>query len=266
MEVKLVMLRQAQSQNMMRRNGTSKVTRFDDIGLLWQEDGSLGNAEVVFAVLYGWFDLHPNWALEIEQKYMQSKGLEYDESPSGKRGDMGCIEWYIHHAKNELTKLVNARTSITHKKRITITREKGTITLHNRWKRRLKGVFYAEFVKDAVHSQPLSSLESPDHSHDSETNLEYGNKRHNDMESGNKRHNDMESGKKRHTSNHESRELKNELRVLAEGRKKETEEWEKERRQLVIVAAKKACVRDDVSTKRAVKKTKAATKKSSLAE
>ena len=131
MEVKLVMLQTAQKQNMMH-NGTSRVTRFDDIGASWQENGSCANAESVFVVLYGWFDLHPNWAREIEEIYMEKRDWNTVNHQTGKRGDIGCIEWYIHHTKNELVKLVNARTKSMHKKRITITREKGTITLENR--------------------------------------------------------------------------------------------------------------------------------------
>jgi hypothetical protein len=95
------------------------------------------------------------WAKNIEDKLMKDMKLEYDEVGGDKRGDIGCIEWLINHCKRELVKLINARSSTSHGMKITITRKRGTVNTENRFKKRQKGAFYADFVKGA--SQILSS-------------------------------------------------------------------------------------------------------------
>jgi hypothetical protein len=41
----------------MKCNKKKEVTKFDDIGLSWQQDSSIENCENLFIVMYGWFDL-----------------------------------------------------------------------------------------------------------------------------------------------------------------------------------------------------------------
>jgi hypothetical protein len=154
MEIKLIMLQVAKKEGMMT-NKKTKVMKFDDIGLSWQQDGSIGNCKILFVVMYGWFDINLGWAKSIEDNLMKNMKLEYDEVGSDKRGDIGCIEWLVNHCKRELVKLVNARSTILHEMKITITRKRGTVNMENRLKKRQKGAFYADFVKGA--SQIVSS-------------------------------------------------------------------------------------------------------------
>jgi hypothetical protein len=82
---------------------------------------------------------------------MDGMDLQYnDKTGTGKRGDIGCIEWLVHHSRGEIIKLINATALSTHRKRITITRDKGIINSSNRFKKRVKGAFYLDFVKGGV--------------------------------------------------------------------------------------------------------------------
>ena len=107
--LKLQMLKVAKKER-KKCNKKKEVTKFEDIGLSWQQDSSMENCEIMFVVMYGSFDLHIDWAKQLEGHVMEDMNLQYDEKTgTGKRGDIGCIEWLVHHSRREIVKLINAR-------------------------------------------------------------------------------------------------------------------------------------------------------------
>ena len=134
------------------------VDKYGAIGDSWKEDGSLRNAEKLFAVTYMWFDRHPWWYLTLEHDFMVENKLRYDDtivpSPPARPGvsktmnSVGCIARLIKNQKTEIVKSINCKSNTTHRRRVTITRsptvQKGTPSY-----RRQKAVFECYFLKDA---------------------------------------------------------------------------------------------------------------------
>ena len=250
MEIKLLMLRVAKKEGMMY-DKTARVGKFNKIGLSWQQDRSIGNCKILFVVLYGWFDINLGWAKNIEDSLMQNMNIQYDEVGSGKRGDIGCIEWLVNHCKRELVKLINARSSITHGKNITITRERGTDNAENRFKKRQKGAFYADFVKDG---SPILSPSTPAAHSDGEESAEFNDDDVAEIDNddgtnfdgagadfdGDETDDDEDIVEVVEVKKTESeREMQREMTRMAEEIRKEDAERKKDRRTVVIDAARK---------------------------
>jgi hypothetical protein len=90
MEIKLIMLQVAKKEGMMT-NKKTKVMKFDDIGLSWQQDCSIGNCKILFVVMYGWFDINLGWAKSIEDNLMK-EGQHVDKlTKSQKRAALQAI-------------------------------------------------------------------------------------------------------------------------------------------------------------------------------
>jgi hypothetical protein len=269
MEIKLLMLRVAKKERMVYKKKT-RVAKFDNIGLSWQQDSSIGNCKILFVVLYGWFDINLGWAKNIEDKLMKDMKLEYDEVGGDKRGDIGCIEWLINHCKRELVKLINARSSTSHGMKITITRKRGTINTENRFKKRQKGAFYADFVKGASQmlSSSTASQKAPPTAHsDGDDSAEFNDNnsdRDSDLESdGNNEDTDkdiLEVVTIKKTPS--ERELEREMTRMAAAIRKEDAEHKKDRRSVVIDAATKVITSATKVAAKRMAATKVAARKS----
>ena len=122
------------------------MSRYNEVGQSWQDDGSLDNANWLFQVLYRPFDNDPNIMKKLAEDYMQENNLEYASEKINDtiRGADGCIDLIITDVKRELIKNINARSRVSHGYRVTITREKGEQVTK---KRRIPGVFHEWFRK-----------------------------------------------------------------------------------------------------------------------
>lgn len=116
-EIKRLMYLEA-SKNGMKvsaegvRGAIRRVSKYSEISQSWVEDSSMENAEKLFNVMYAFFDLHPQWAADVEKEYMDMKNLAYakeEEDFDKKRGDKGCIARIIRNQKTEMIKLINYR-------------------------------------------------------------------------------------------------------------------------------------------------------------
>ena len=111
-----------------------EVHQWDDIGKLFQQDGSEEMCEKIFQCMYGWFkkqdayaratkQFNQLWARLIEAKFMEDYGLRYQSEEivhTGKKRKPNGIESLISREYNELNKLINNRTKVTHRKKINI--------------------------------------------------------------------------------------------------------------------------------------------------
>ena len=156
-QIKIVMFQEAWEVKMVivpfLGGAPVKVRRYAAIGESWRMDGSLGNAEKLFQVLYGWFDTHPWWFEEMECDYMEKHGYQYHQAGfakgatnKGSKPTYGCIARLIKNQKNEMVKNINAKSVGSHGKKVTITRD--NITSENRNFKTQKGVFHHSFVKN----------------------------------------------------------------------------------------------------------------------
>ena len=105
--------------------------QWDDIGKLFQQDGSEEMCEKIFQCMYGWFkkqdayaratkQFNQLWARLIEAKFMEDYGLRYQSEEivhTGKKRKPNGIESLISREYNELNKLINNRTKVTHRKK-----------------------------------------------------------------------------------------------------------------------------------------------------
>ena len=57
------------------RGAIRRVSKYSEISQSWVEDSSMENAEKLFNVMYAFFNLHPQWAADVEKEYMDMKNL-----------------------------------------------------------------------------------------------------------------------------------------------------------------------------------------------
>lgn len=177
MELRGVMFRNGRKYGMeiesVSGDGKRLISKYNDIGMSWRQDGSLQNAERFFNTIYGWFDLHPDWSKVIEEKYMDQKQggkLVYDRACTGLFADAGCIEKIVKTQRCDMIKLLNEKAKTTHGKRIIITRPATMINEKNRFKKRLKGAFYPRFVQEN-NVQQVNIIDVPQSSNPNSNNI-----------------------------------------------------------------------------------------------
>jgi hypothetical protein len=148
MKLRKMMLTRAVKEGMQVREYTTNdkwrsVTKFEEIGESWRDDGSNENAERVFNVTYQLFDNVPSLVTDIGVSFMHAGNLEYDQPLQGKK--KGCILEIVEVQKRVLIRLINDRTKRTHGQRIAISRV--GVQDEERFRKRKRGVFDLSFVK-----------------------------------------------------------------------------------------------------------------------
>jgi hypothetical protein len=120
MKLRKMMLTRAVKEGMQVREYTTNdkwrsVTKFEEIGESWRDDGSNENAERVFNVTYQLFDNVPSLVTDIGVSFMHAGNLEYDQPLQGKK--KGCILEIVEVQKRVLIRLINDWTKRTHGRR-----------------------------------------------------------------------------------------------------------------------------------------------------
>ena len=144
-------VKQIQFEEAFEEQGMEDVKRWEDIGCAWKEDGGEDNQKRLYHIMHGVFERETkwngrSWQEVIEEEFMKNEKLCYtsrDMNPAGKskrkRKEAATgIQRVIMSERNELNKLINGRSRMTHKLSINIKRIDG--------KRRKKDHFTKQYV------------------------------------------------------------------------------------------------------------------------
>ena len=74
----------------------------DDFIIKVQQDNSEEFLKVIFHVTYGFFDMKPNWCIELEDEFMRQFKFQYTDRKIGNHParDKGCFEILASSEKN----------------------------------------------------------------------------------------------------------------------------------------------------------------------
>ena len=162
MKLRKMMLASAVKERMQVRDGAGSntwrvVTKFEEIGESWRDDGSMQNAEKLFNVTYQLFDNNPSLLTTIEVDFMSGNNLQYDGPQQGKK--KGCILEIVEVQRRVLMRLINDRTARSHNHRLSISRT--NVPREERFRKRRPGVFHISFVKGPAYSETKSANPVP---------------------------------------------------------------------------------------------------------
>ena len=166
-------VKQVQFEEAFEDQQMKDVNKWEDIGSEWKKDGGEDNQKRLYHIMHGVFERETKWNGRswqefIEEEFMKNENLHYPSSrgvnQSGKnkrkRKEAATgIQKIIMNERNELNKLINGRSRLTHKLCINIKRIDG--------KRRKMDHFTTQYVsqhkineRDATKSQKVKQMKT----------------------------------------------------------------------------------------------------------
>ena len=150
-------IRQVQYEEAKKQN--MNVRSWEDIGDIWQKDGSRENQEKMFQVMHGVFErkgewsFDNSWSRQLENEFMTEYNLVYDtpepERKASRKRIPAGIEDIIKGERPQLNKLLNLKTKMktSHGKTIVVIGRVGKSLAKPSGVVRKKGIFYTEFIR-----------------------------------------------------------------------------------------------------------------------
>lgn len=113
----------------MRRFDGDVVQTYSEIGRVWKDWNAMNVADLpcrIFYVIYGWFDQHPQWSKEMENKYTELNKIQYEKEDltiklKNNKHNLDTISMLFTIVKNDHVKMINKKKLKTHQYKITIT-------------------------------------------------------------------------------------------------------------------------------------------------
>jgi hypothetical protein len=147
------MLHFAREVDMTLPNGDGLVQTFADIGCNWQQNATWEEAEKVFHVITGHFDLQPSYIEKLTLEFMALHQLAYICVKDPSKGSLDkkgrpetcCLESLASARRNDCVGYILNRGARYHG--LIITRKLPRLDNGAQSKRRTKGKFMREFVK-----------------------------------------------------------------------------------------------------------------------
>ena len=144
-----MMCDEANARHMTHGTPERNVQRFKDIRDYFKANSSTEALENVWQVCYGTFDRHQGWAKKLADDFMSEHGWEYTPDTPPKVRTF-CVERQIALCKGELIKSLNAAVQKTHGLKVRISRLPEQITEKNKFEKRTKSVFKAQYIATRV--------------------------------------------------------------------------------------------------------------------
>ena len=98
------------------------VRNMDDFIIKVQQDNSEEFLKVIFQVTYGFFDMKPNWCIELEDEFMRQFKFQYTDRKIGNHParDKGCFEILASSEKTEIVKRIQRAGKKSHGSYVTL--------------------------------------------------------------------------------------------------------------------------------------------------
>lgn len=145
--IQIIKLAQAKCMTYMTGGFVLPVASLKDLASSWSQDCSNLNAERLWYVLYGQFEVTVYWRQDIERQIMSQFHWEYQSRPGESelnRTSGGCVGKMVTQAKTEIIKNVNRLGKSVHGKRVGVSNKKNE---GRKQGRRKMGQFDISFVQ-----------------------------------------------------------------------------------------------------------------------
>ena len=153
-----MMFEEATRQKLTCSTTKCRVRSASNITACFKEAESDADFQKMWEVTFGTFDRQKGWAKKLANTFMSLKGWEYILDTKPEKTRTGCVERQISKIKVELIKCLNTAAKLTHGKKVGISRSPEQITEGNKFEKRTKAVFKAQYIVSRVSTILILSL------------------------------------------------------------------------------------------------------------